>query len=125
MPILFLIIFGIIQYGFYFFAYQGGSDAARSAARLSAVGNPVTCTAFRTAVTSDMPPNSTNVLIKRTFEKNSLNRVEIGRTVTVTISFQSPDLGVGFLPSVKDGKITSTAKSRVEYVNNGQPQDCT
>ena len=37
LPFLLVIVFGSIQYGFYFWADQGGSDAARKAARLAAV----------------------------------------------------------------------------------------
>ena len=40
MTPLLMIIFGIMQYGFYFWAMQGGADAGRQAARLAAVGNP-------------------------------------------------------------------------------------
>ena len=38
-----LLVFGIIQYGFLFYSYQGGSDVAREAARRAAVSDPVPC----------------------------------------------------------------------------------
>src|SRR4051794_36780881 len=49
---LVVLIFGAIQYGLYFWADQGGSDIARSAARDSSVGEPttVTCVNFRAAI---------------------------------------------------------------------------
>ena len=53
-PLLLLLVFGGIQYGLYFWAVQGGSDIARSAARSAAVGEPATCVAFRNDVRSDI-----------------------------------------------------------------------
>ena len=39
MPILLILVFGIVQYGFYFYAMQAGSSAVGDAARRVAVGN--------------------------------------------------------------------------------------
>src|SRR3954447_5442273 len=49
VPLL-VVLFGSIQYGLYFWAYQGGSDISRSAARLAAVGKPADCATFRSTV---------------------------------------------------------------------------
>src|SRR4051794_13686771 len=51
VPLL-VLLFGAIQYGLYFWAMQGGSDIARSAARSAAVGDTTTktCTAFRSDI---------------------------------------------------------------------------
>src|SRR5687768_5644922 len=47
VPIFLLLVLGTIQFGIYFWAAQGGSTAAREAARRAAVGDFPTCSAFR------------------------------------------------------------------------------
>ena len=131
MPILFLILFAIIQYGLYFWAYQGGSDAARSAARLGAVGNPVGCDDFRAAVNEDIAGVSDDpgAVISRTYEDAGgatvdPANVDIGDYVVVDISFESTDLQIPFLPFVNDGQVNASARARVDYLNNGKPEAC-
>ena len=61
MPLLLLLVFALIQYGVYFWAYQGGSDAARMAARSAAVGAyPKSCDDFRKQVTDAIGKMATN-----------------------------------------------------------------
>lgn len=126
LPILLLIVFGIIQYGMYFWAMQGGSDIARDAARLSAVGNPATCPAFQGAVRSEVESltgTGSTASITRSYSPGPPATV-VGSIVTVRLEFRSLDLKLPFLPFVNDGMVTSTAQSRVEFVPQ-QPQSCT
>lgn len=125
VPILFLLIFGLIQYGLYFFAYQGGSDAARSAARLSSVGNPISCADFTDDVSDQVSNFGEDVIIKRTYiDSDASGDVSVTDDVEVTVQFDSTDLNMPFLPFVNDGRVVAEATSRVEYVNDGQPEDC-
>ncbi|MFC6288450.1 TadE/TadG family type IV pilus assembly protein [Nocardioides sp. GCM10027113] len=117
VPILLLLVFGIIQYGMYFWAYQGGSDIARDAVRLSAVGDPATCTDFRNEVRGQitgLTGSGGTATITRDYD--SSGDVLVGDKVTVTVSFTSFDLQLPFLPFVNNGRVTSTAEAMVEYV---------
>lgn len=125
LPILLLLVFGIIQYGLYFWAMQGGSDIARQAARMSATGDPAACTDFRQSVRDDinsLTGTGSTATISRSYSTPPPG-IAVGDTVTVTVSFDSFDLQLPFLPFVHDGLVSSTVESRVEYVPV-QPEPC-
>lgn len=122
LPLLYLV-FGIVQYGLYFWAYQGGADAARSAARLSAVGDPADCASFRTQITGQVRDVAGTVVpgdIDRTYQQRDPARIWIGDTVAVTVKFRSVDLHLPFIPFLHDGWVVSTAHARVDYVPPGR-----
>jgi Flp pilus assembly protein TadG len=123
VPVLLLIVFGIVQYSFYFWALQGGSDAARDAARRAAVGSPVTCAAFVSSVSTSLGAVKTgNVSIKRDY--SATGAVLPGDTVTVTVAFDSFDFGFPLVPFVENGRITQQANARVENVPDLSLGDC-
>ena len=125
VPILLILVFGIIQYGVYFWSSQGASDIARSAARLSSVGKPASCAAFRAEVEKQIQAlagSGASAVIKRTYSTAPPN-VKIGDTVTVTVQFRSLDLKPPLIPTVKDGLVTTTVTSRVDYAKE-QPEPC-
>lgn len=131
MPILLLLIFGLIQYGLYFWALQGGADAARHGARLSAVGNPVDCSDFQSDVAAKLGGFSQGTpTIRRTYsdteEANSAaTPVDIGDRVEVTVTFNSIDLNFPFVPFIDNGTVSETVVARVDYVYEGeQPEAC-
>lgn len=120
------LLFGLIQYGLYFWAYQGGSDIARSAARLSAVGDPATCAAFKSEIRSQiggLASDASTAVVKRTYAKTDPTQVSIGDKVTVTVQFKSLDLHFPFVPFINDGLVTAQADARVDYVPT-QPEGC-
>lgn len=129
MPFLLLLVFGLIQYGLYFWALQGGSDVARSAARLAAVGNANTCTAFRTAVGNEIggyastTPTITRVYTDAETANAALNTWETGDLVTVTVTFSAIDLNFPFVPFIENGTVSQTVDARVEQID-GQPETC-
>ncbi|MDN4160620.1 TadE/TadG family type IV pilus assembly protein [Nocardioides abyssi] len=119
LPLLLLLVFGIVQYGLYFWTLQGGSDIARDAARLSAVGTPDKCLTFRSAVRAQV--ESLNgagevATITRTYVDASPNGINVGDTVRVRVEFPAADLQLPFLPFVNGGLVATTAEARVEYV---------
>lgn len=134
LPFLLLIVFGSIQYGMYFWADQGGSDAARKAARLGAVGEYPTCAAFVSSVKSDIEAvgDGDGADVTRSYESDSgVKRtaadgsdVLIGDYVSVSVTFESFDFNFPFVPFIDDGIISSTAKARVENLNDGKPISC-
>lgn len=125
LPLLLVIVFGLIQYGFYFWAMQGGSAAAREAARSAAVGQPTDCTAFRTQVRTNIESMATGTpTIKRTFDKAVAGPVQVGDDVIVSVDFNSVDLGFPFVPFINDGRVVQTATARVDYVPDPTVVDC-
>lgn len=118
LPLLY-IVFGIIQYGLYFWAYQGGSDVTRSAARVAAVGEQPTCAAFRSDIAAQIDGLSGVVEpadIDRVYRQQDPTRVTVGDTVTVTVRFKSVDMHLPFIPFISDGWVESSARARVDYV---------
>jgi Flp pilus assembly protein TadG len=123
VPVLLLIVFGVVQYSFYFWALQGGSDAARDAARRAAVGSPVTCAAFVTSVSTNIAALKTgNVSVKRDY--SATGSVAPGDTVTVTVAFDSLDFNFPFVPFVDSGRVFQQATARVENVPDLTLGDC-
>jgi Flp pilus assembly protein TadG len=129
-PILILLVVGLLQYGFYFWSAQGGSNAAREAARRAAVGDLIACTDFRTYVRDriDALGNGDNAAtITRTYVKgpgNTKTDVEVGDVVTVIVTFNSIDLNIPLLPFPDKGEVTQSADARVENVPTS-PGVCT
>ena len=118
IPLL-TLLFGFVQYGFYFWAMQGGSDIARSAARLAAVGTPATCSAFRSDIRAqidDLAGSGSTATIRRTYTQANPAEVSIGDTVKVVVEFNSVDLHFPFVPFIHDGRVRSEADARVDYV---------
>lgn len=125
VPVI-VLLFGLIQYGLYFWAMQGGSDIARDAARLASVGNPSSCSAFRSAVQdriNGLTGTGSTATIQRTYTEQTAGKVSVGDSVHVVVQFKSADMHFPFLPFIRDGVITSQSDSRVEYVPS-QPESC-
>lgn len=124
VPLL-ALVFGIMQYGLYFWAMQGGADAARQASRLASVGNPATCADLKTRISGAVEPvsSATNGLqVFRTFTNPdgskvpAASAVDVGDTVTVVVRFKTYDLNLPFVPFIEDGWVEAEAVSRVDFV---------
>jgi Flp pilus assembly protein TadG len=118
---LMLLLFGIIQYGFYFWSMQAGSAAVRDAAREAAVGN-LTCSELTTYVKARLDPSrdtSKAIAVERDFIPE--DAPTIGDTVRITVDFNSHYFG---LVPVPDGAaVHQSADSRVENVRAGSGAD--
>jgi Flp pilus assembly protein TadG len=123
MPLI-ALVFGLIQYGLYFWAMQGGSDIARSAARVAAVDdvNTYTCDAFRADVRDQingLTGSASTATITRTYtDTTAPTGVSVGDKVTVSVQFTSVDLHFPFVPFIHNGVVTSTGTARVDYVRD-------
>jgi Flp pilus assembly protein TadG len=123
---LVILIFGLVQYALYFWAMQGGSDVARSAARTASVGNPADCATFRAGIVSQIDKLSgsgATATVTRSYAQGTPGEVRVGDTVTVSVAFKSVDLHFPFIPFIHDGMVTSSAESRVDFVPS-QPETC-
>jgi GTPase involved in cell partitioning and DNA repair len=120
LPILILLIFGIIQYGIYFWARQSAVAAAREAARRSSVGDYASCPDFTTFVQGELHGAETGsgTTVKRSFTKatgNLLTTGQPGDTMEIELQFDSIDIGL--IPLPFSGKITINTTSRVESID--------
>jgi Flp pilus assembly protein TadG len=129
MPIMLLLVLGMVQYGLYFWSAQGGSSAAREAARRAAVGDYTACTVFKDDVRSriDSLGDAANATITRTYTNGGSNTaaaVEVGDVVTVSVSFTSIDLNIPLIPFMNQGRVTQSADARVESVPTDTVGNC-
>lgn len=123
---LIVLLFGVVQYSLYFWALQGGSDVARSAARMASVGNPPDCASFTSAVrgqVGSLMASGTVATVQRTYTEQNPGTVTVGDMVTVTVSFSTPNLHFPFIPFINNGLVRTSAQSRVDFVPS-QPQAC-
>ncbi|WP_372736239.1 TadE/TadG family type IV pilus assembly protein [Nocardioides sp.] len=127
LPLLLILVLGIIQYGLYFAARQGGSDISRDAARRAAVGESADCASFRAAVKSNIGgvvgASPDDAVITRSYTRADPALVQVGDTVTVKVAFDSHDLHVPFVPTPGNARVETTVIARVEYVPT-QPETC-
>lgn len=116
--LLFLLLFGILQYGLYFWAYQSGAHAAREGARRSAVGPH--CTTLQAYVEDRVGGAAPGpITVARNFAKGESNvgptpGDEVGDVVEVTVTFDAINLNIPLIPLPSGGTITEVAKSRIE-----------
>jgi Flp pilus assembly protein TadG len=126
-----LLVFGIVQYGFYFLASQSASNAARDAVRRASVGD---CpgpddTQLQAYVKKRLGAvNQGGLAVTRSYKEPNGNTaafddLEVGDQVVVTVKFQTLDLNFPFLPVPNDssGKavVVKEADARIEDLTPG------
>jgi hypothetical protein len=111
LPILLLLIFGIIQFAYYFFQVQQGAFAAREAARQAAVGT-LSCSQLIDFVV-DRVGTPTPVVVSVTPDTTP---IDVGDNITVLVEFQAADFGFPFIPYPNDAAVVEDAETRVENV---------
>jgi Flp pilus assembly protein TadG len=122
VPVILLMVFGIIQYGYLFWSLQTAAATAREAARQLVVGTDETCTEAQAVGRLRQPavgpggPTVDIVYADAGGAPRTPNTPVPGGLVTVTVSFQSLDLHLPFLPVPRDGTVTQDASARVENV---------
>lgn len=112
--LLFTLLFGIIQFGIWFWAWQAGGHAAREAARYAAV-NPCDSGQIRDKGNEALAGAPTTGSITWAVS-TSANPVLVGDQVTVSVRFTTVDLQ--FFPGFT-GSVVKSATSRVENVPAG------
>lgn len=110
--LLFTLLFGIIQFGLWFWSWQTGAHAAREAARVAAVQpcDDADITSAATDAMTGAPATGTAISVDRP------PAVKVGDEITVLVTFTTADLG--FFPGF-DGLVEKSATSRVENVPAG------
>jgi Flp pilus assembly protein TadG len=131
MPILFLLVFGIIEFGWGFFQKLDVRHGAREGSRLAAVNYKTTAS----PTPADQTTQIINELCDRmdsgsgtTVAMTLISGGAIGGEFTVTVSKPLQQL-TGFLGTILNGKtLTSTVDSRLEqtatWASTTSPQSC-
>lgn len=123
LPLLYLV-FGIIQYGLYFYAMQSGTSAVGEAVRRLTVGNCQDSTQLKEFLAgrlggsspdgaSDLAPVVTYKTADSPPAATSAPGV-VGGSVTVTLTFRAYNLHFPFIPLPNDGNVTREIFGRVE-----------
>jgi len=112
--ILFTLLFGILQFGIWFWSWQTGAHAAREAARFAAV-EPCdeSGIAGKASAALDGAPITGAA---PSIDVDTPAEVRVGDEITVHVHFTTVDLG--FFPGF-DGIVDKSATSRVENVPAG------
>lgn len=122
LPLL-LIVFGLIQYGMYFYSSQTGSNTVNAAARQLSVGNCDTAAELQTFVDGELGAASDGAatLVRRYYgvggglltDQTPANAV-IGGTVVLEMTFPTHNLNFPFVPFLDDPTVTREVVARVE-----------
>lgn len=117
-PLVVAVIFGIIQYGYHFWSLQTAAATARETARLLIVGSDWGCArAYGEGFASAPAVGATPPSVTRRYHADDgdpQTGPRIGSMVTVTVTFQSLDIGLFPLPD--GGLVAETATARIENV---------
>jgi Flp pilus assembly protein TadG len=124
VPML-VIVFGLIQYGLYFYSAQTGSNTINAAARQLSVGNCQGTGALQDFVDGRLGAASTEPADVDPKYYNadgtaatSLTDVTLGGTLELTIEFPTIDLNFPFVPFLDDPKVSRTVQARIEDVTD-------
>jgi Flp pilus assembly pilin Flp len=110
-PIVFAVMFGIIQYGIYFWGRSTVAASARESARQLAVGTDWTCSRDEALAKANGAGSGAAATMRYL---NDANVATIGDLVEVTVTAKS--LAPSFLPLPDSGAITEVATARVENI---------
>ena len=126
MPIFLILVFGVIQYGLYFFAMQSGANAVGEVVRRMSVGD---CQGAGTAQTlvykrlgsATSAKTASGVTVTQSYTKDdgttpASSPGEIGGTVMLTATFPTVNLHFPFIPVPNSGNVTRSATARIEDI---------
>lgn len=108
--LLFTLLFGIVQYGYYFFQATAAEHAAREGARAAAVGID-DCGDWKQLVTdrggsADVTDSTASAAPDR------------GDKLTVTVTWQRQNFGLPFVPFLGSGTQQESAVTRAERIGS-------
>jgi Flp pilus assembly protein TadG len=123
LPLLYLV-FGVIQYGLYFYGMQTGTSAVGEAVRRLSVGNCQSTgelkqfLADRLGAASNDSATTLNPIV--TYKTAASPPVDtpvpgiVGGSVTLKVTFHTINLNFPFIPIPNDGQVTREIFGRVE-----------
>lgn len=121
LPVLLLLVFGIVQYGFYFLAAQSASSAAREAVRRVAVGDCTGANQLKTFVDNRLgAENVGNLVVTPTYKKadgtaiGGFAAADVGDQVELVVQFRTINLNIPFVPVPGDATVAKRTEARIE-----------
>lgn len=114
VPLLLVLVFGVIQYGLYFWSAQMGTSATGQAVRRLSVGDCQDPAQLRSFLASRMGPALVGAADDVTVDLDYPEAV--GGEVTLAVSFPVIDLHFPFVPMPAGGRVTREFSARVEDV---------
>ena len=125
VPLLLLLVFGLVQYGYLFWALTTASANAREGARRLAVGQEwATCVQPGIEQHTAQPALSPVASSFRWTDGSgtTLTRpVQRGDYVEVRVAYDALDLHLPFLPVPDDGRVDETSRRQVENIPDSPP----
>jgi Flp pilus assembly protein TadG len=125
LPLLYLV-FGIIQYGLYFYARESGTHAVGDAVRRLSVGDCQNETELKNFIHARLGSASTtaaadidtdSLVYKKADGTASAAPGVIGGSVQLTATFSAINMNFPFIPVPNDGEIDATVFGRIEDVS--------
>ena len=120
LPLL-VVVFGIIQYGIYFYSAQTGAAVANQAVRRLSVGDCGDLSTelrpfIKTRLASAASPGTLNVSPPTYVAEDGTSSAgpSVGGTVTLHFTYESINLHFPFLPFLSDSTISKTIDARQE-----------
>ena len=111
-PLLLVLVFGIIQYGWYFYAMQAGTSAAGDVARRASVGDCQSGGDAAALATERVGPAASGAVTADV--SGSFTPDAIGETVTVTVTFDTADFNLWPISEFYDPTVSRTVSARLE-----------
>lgn len=120
LPLLYLV-FGAVQYGFYFWGMQAGTSATSDAVRRLSVGDCQDSAELRqflhtrlgAATTTNVAAIGTTITYKDA-DGTAAGSASVGGSVTLTANYDAVDMDFPFIPLPSDGAVSRTVFGRVE-----------
>jgi Flp pilus assembly protein TadG len=121
LVVLVSLLFGMIQYGLYFYSSQTGSSVASEALRQLSVGNCQVAGSLSTLVNKNLQGAKTGpATATPTFKKPdgtsaaTLVAAGVGGSVSLQIVYPTLNLHFPFVPFLSDSTITKTVQAQIE-----------
>jgi Flp pilus assembly protein TadG len=117
--VLITMLFGILQYGWYFFSTQAATNAARDTARRLSVGDCTGTNEARDYARNQADRSQLDLTWGPvgTPSSNSYGSMDIGDQLQVTVTVDAQILGL--LPMPADGVVTRSVNTRLEDTTVG------
>jgi Flp pilus assembly protein TadG len=126
MPIFLILVFGVIQYGLYFFAMQSGANAVGEVVRRMSVGDCQSSSSAQALMynrlgSATSASSASGVTVTPSYTKadgttSASSPGEIGGTVKLTATFPTVNLHFPFVPIPNSGNVTRSATARIEDI---------
>lgn len=118
------LIFGMIQYGLYFYAAQTGSHAANTAIRQLSVGKCTDSTELLALVNDELGASakSGTTTVATTYKMSDgstaadADAADVGGKVKLTIKFHTVNMEFPFLPFLDTAEVSREVDARIEFV---------